>query len=203
MAGSDVFGRSFYRLSGFVRYGGEPRSRGYDSSDDDSSPATDERHGRELFIDAGVNVNQVKTDLQKGLPLTTSGWSTGAHVAIGARRAVTEYGDLGVRVEFDQVQGHGLVGVRPVDYRYRFTDSFALGAFAGVARYDLATPAYSVYGGVGATWRNVLPKFDVSMEYRFAQNIARDHVLAGDPPGVRPESFYKIQTGVLYLTRRF
>jgi hypothetical protein len=202
IAGSDVFGQSFYRLSGFVRYGGPQRSRSYDVADDDSASASANHH-RELFVDAGVNVNQVRTDLQKGLPITGSGWATGGHVAIGARRAVTDYGDLGIRVEFDQVQGHGLIGIRPVDWRYRFTDSFAFGAFAGVARYDLVTPAYSLYGGVGNTWRNVLPKFDVSVEYRFAQNVARDHVLASDPLGVRSESFYKIQTGVLYLSRRF
>ena len=203
MAGSDVFGRSFYRLSGFVRYGGEPRTRTYDSSEDDPAEAADDKSEREIFVDVGVNANQVKVDLQKGLPIATSGTGTGPHVAIGARRAVSQYNDLGVRVEFDQVQGHGLIGIRPVDYRYRFTDSFALEAFAGVARYDVATPAYSLYGGIGGTWRNLLPKIDLSMEYRYAQNLARDHVLATDPPGVRPDSFYKIQTGVLYISRRF
>ncbi|HEX3914341.1 MAG TPA: capsule assembly Wzi family protein [Steroidobacteraceae bacterium] len=202
-AGSDVFGRSFYRLSAFVRYGGETRGRGDDADDDDSSPAAEDKSGRELFVDVGVNANQVKADLQKGLAVTTSSIGTGPHVAIGARRAVSENNDLGVRLEFDQVQGHGLIGIRPVDYRYRFNESFALGAFAGVARYDLATPAYSIYGGLGATWRNLLPKYDLSVEYRYAQNVARDHVLANDPIGVRPESFYKIQTGVLYLSRRF
>jgi hypothetical protein len=203
MAGSDVFGQSFYRLSGFVRYGGEQRTRAYDSSDDDSGSSSPGAKGTELFVDAGVDVNQVKADLQKGLPTTTSGWSTGPHIGIGARRAVTDYADLGVRVEFDQVQGHGLVGIRPLDWRYRITDSFAMAAFAGVARYDLATPAYSLYGGLGVQWINILPKFDLSVEYRYAQNVARDHVLASDPPGVRPESFYKIQTGVMYLSRRF
>jgi hypothetical protein len=203
MAGSDVFGRSFYRLSGFVRYGGETRTLTYDdSSGDDSSEAPEDKSGRELFVDVGVNANKVKVDLQKGLPITTSS-GTGPHAAIGARRAVSENNDLGVRVEFDQVQGHGLIGIRPVDYRHRFTDSFALGAFAGVARYDLATPAYSLYAGLGATWRNVLPKIDLNLEYRYAQNVARDHVLASDPPGVRPDSFYKIQTTVLYASRRF
>ena len=202
MAGSDVFGRSFYRLSGFVRYGGEARTRSYDYSEDDSSSAPENKDGRELFVDVGVNINQVKVDLQKGLPITSSNGS-GPHAALGARRAVTDYGDLGVRIEFDQVQGHGLVGIRPLDWRYRFTDSFALEAFAGVARYDLATPAYSLYGGIGGTWRNILPKIDLSLEYRYAQNVARDHVLASDPQGVRAESFYKIQSGVLFVSRRF
>lgn len=203
MAGSDVFGKSFVRLSGFVRYGGDQHTRGYDSSDDEPASGIQDASGSEVFIDAGVNANQVKADLQKGLAVTTSKLGVGPHVALGARRAVSEKNDLGVRVELDQVDGHGLVGIRPLDYRHRFGDSFALGAFAGVARYDLATPAYSIYAGLGAQWRNVLPKFDLSVEARYAQNVARDHVLASDPQGVRPDSFYKIETGVLYLSRRF
>jgi hypothetical protein len=101
------------------------------------------------------------------------------------------------------VQGHGLLGVRPVDYRYRFGESFALGLFAGVNRYDLATPAYSLYAGIGGQWRNVLPKWDVGMDFRYAQNIARNHVLATDPVGERPDSLYKIQSLIGYISRHF
>jgi hypothetical protein len=43
----------------------------------------------------------------------------------------------------------------------------------------------------------------LGLGFRHAQNVARDHVLASDPQGVRPESFYKIDTGLLYLSRRF
>jgi hypothetical protein len=75
--------------------------------------------------------------------------------------------------------------------------------FAGVARYNLATPAYSLYGGLGGQWRNILPEWDVGVDFRYAQNVARNHVLATDVQGVRPDSFYKIESGTLYLTRRF
>ena len=42
-------------------------------------------------------------------------------------------------------------------------------------------------------------------DFRYAQNVARDHVLPSDAPiaGVRQDSFYKIETGLLYVTRRF
>jgi hypothetical protein len=203
LAGSDVFGKSFVRLSGFVRYGGERRSRSYDDSDDEAADSPDEHRG-ELFVDAGANVNQVRIDLQKGLPVTKSSTAVGPHIGVGARRAVSQNNDLGVRVEYDgDVDGHGLIGFRALDYRHRFGDTFALGLFGGVARYDLATPAYSIYAGLGGQWRNVLPKWDLGLDFRYAQNVARDHVLASDPTGERPESFYKIETATLYISRRF
>ena len=204
LAGRDVFGKSFSRLSGFVRYGGPQHTRDYDSGDDDAdTDAADGPAGTELFVDAGGNANQVRIDLQKGVPITTSKVMFGPHLALGARRAVSDSNDLGVRLEVDQVDGHDLVGVRALDYRHRFGESFAAGLFLGVNRYNLATPAYSLYAGVGAQWRDVLPKWDVGVDYRFAQNIARNHVLATDPAGVRPDSFYKIQSVIAYISRRF
>jgi hypothetical protein len=203
-AGRDVFGKSFSRLSGFVRYGGDQHTRDYDTSDDDSTDDAEQPYGTELFVDAGANANRVRIDLEKGIPITTSKVKFGPHFAIGARRAVSDNNDLGVRVELDgDIDGHSLIGVRAVDYRYRFGDRFALSLFAGVDRYNLATPAYSLYGGIGAQWRNVLPKWDLGWDFRYGQNIARNHVLPTDIQGVRPDSFYKIESVIAYITRRF
>src|SRR5258708_19232049 len=157
LAGHDVFGKSFFRLSGFVRYGGDQNTHTRAADDEDSSAST-ETNGNELFIDAGVNVNQVKANLQQGIPIVTSKVGTAPPIGFASRPPVSETNDLGVRLEDDQVDGHNLFGVRALDYRHRFGGSFAVGLFAGVARYDLATPAYSLYGGLGAQWRNVLPK---------------------------------------------
>jgi hypothetical protein len=201
--GRDVDGKSFSRLSGFVRYGGDARTRDDGSLDEDSyAGAPTERHA-EVFVDAGLNVNKVRADLEPGIPTTTSQLAVDPHIGVGARRAVSANNDLGVRVELDEVDGHALIGVRALDYRYRFSDDFAAGLFFGAARYDLATPAYSVYFGFGGLWRNILPKWDLGLDLRHAQNVARDHVLASDPQGVRPDSFYKIDTALLYLSRRF
>jgi hypothetical protein len=206
LVGRDVYGQSFSRLSGFVRYGGDQRTRD-EGADDDSDGAVPNEHGAEVFVDAGVAVSEVHIDLGPGVPKTTTSPGADPHFALGARRAVSESNDLGVRVEVDEAASHSLVGVRAVDYRHRFNDSFALGFFLGVDRYNLQTPAYSLYGGVGAQWRNFLsswlPKWDLDLDVRHSQNIARDHVLATDPDLSRPDSFYKIDSAVLYLSRRF
>ncbi len=200
--GNDVFGKSFVNLSGFVRYGGNAHDRGYEPDEDEPADIGDS-HGTELFVDAGVNANKVKADLQVGLLQTTSNTMLGPHVGLGARRAVSENNDLGVQVEYDEVDHYGLIGIRVIDYRYRFGNSFALGAFLGVDRYDLATPAYSLYGGIGAQWRNVLPKWDLGWEARYAKNVARRHTLTSDPQGPQPQSQYDIESVVMYLARRF
>jgi Capsule assembly protein Wzi len=202
-AGRDVFGKSFSRISGFVRYGGDEHTRDDDSPDEETQAGDKTDDGTELFVDAGMNANKVRIDRNKILPYITTPIGYDPHVGFGARRAVSENNDLGVRIELDQVDGHELLGLRAVDYRYRFTEHFALGAFLGVDRYDVATPAYSLYYGAGAQWRNILPKWDVGLDFRHAQNIARDRVLATDIQGGRPDTFYKINSVTLYLTRRF
>jgi hypothetical protein len=202
-AGRDVFGQTFSRVSGFVRYGGDEHTRDDGSLDEDSYGGGPDKHGAEVFVDAGVNANEVHINLEPTMPSTTTPWGFGPHFGLGARRAVSDSNDLGVRLELDQVDSHSLIGVRALDYRHRFGDSFALNLFAGVDRYNLATPGYSVYGGLGAQWRNIIRKWDLGVDFRHAQNIARDHKLASDPQGVRPESFYKIESAILYLSRRF
>jgi hypothetical protein len=207
-AGRDVYGKSFSRLSGFVRYGGDARTRDDGSlsgsdSDEDAAPRDTDHHGAEVFVDAGVNANQVKINVEPNLAATTTPLKFGPHFAVGARRAVSDSNDLGARVEFDQIDDHLLIGLRALDYRHRFDSPLAFSLFAGVARYNLETPATSVYGGMGGQWRNIIRNWDLDLDFRYAQNVARDHVLPTDVQGVRAESFYKIESVTLYLSRRF
>ncbi|MGO9949167.1 MAG: capsule assembly Wzi family protein [Steroidobacteraceae bacterium] len=212
-AGRDVYGKSFSRLSGFVRYGGDARTRDDGSvgdSDDDEAAGEVNHHGAEVFVDAGANANEVKINLNEvrinGVPvqqISTTPLNFGPHFAVGARRAVSDTNDLGARVELDQIDDHLLIGLRALDYRHRFDSPFTFSAFGGVARYNLATPATSIYAGMGGGWRNILPKWDLDLDLRYAQNVARDHLLATDPQGLRPDSFYKIESATLYLSRHF
>jgi len=216
-AGRDVYGKNFSRLSGFVRYGGDAKTRDdgaisapdSDGDDDDTAEVIN-HHGAEVFVDAGVNANEVKANLGEmrinGIVVTqstTSPLNFGPHFAVGARRAVSDSNDLGARVEFDQIDDHLLIGLRALDYRHRFGSPLAFSLFAGVARYNLDTPATSIYAGMGGGWRNIMPKWDLDLDIRYAQNVARDHVLESDVQGLRPDSFYKIESATLYLSRHF
>jgi hypothetical protein len=199
-AGRDVFGESYARVGGFLRYAnGVSQSPLRDRSAVTRAARAD---GAEWFVDAGLAANRVTIDLADNIPRFMQ-TSTSPHVAIGARRQVSKHQDLGVRLEFDQVDGHLLTAVRALDYRYRFGGPLAVSAFLGAARYDLATPAYGLWGGAGVAWRDLLPGWDLGLEARIGIKIARDHLVPGDPIGGRPDSFYDIESAALSLSRRF
>ena len=197
--GQDVFGESFGRLAGFVRFDGAGIT-GDSSGDAERTRA----RGAELFVDAGVNASEVQIRLGDNSPKTKTGYAAAPHLAIGARRAVSEASDLGVRLEVDRVDDELLLSVRALDYRYRFDSPLALSFFVGASRYDLATPAYGYYLGGGLQWRNVLPGFDLGMDLRYSDKVARDKLLPTDPaPVPREDSFYDITGATLSLSYKF
>jgi len=206
-AGRDVFGGSFSRLAGFIRYdeGGDPFAAalaGTLSEADEARPVMD---NGELFVDVGATANRQNIDLTTAATRKNGPYDAGAHFAVGARRFVSDHSDLGSRVEFDNIQGHSLIGVRALDYRYRWRGPLAFNFFIGAARYALATPAYGIYYGAGLQWRNLVRGWDLGFDYRYADSIARDHLLPGDPPNVgdRSDSFYNISIFTLALSRHF
>jgi hypothetical protein len=203
-AGRDVFGEDYSRIAAFVRYApGDARPVGAQSIAPIAESASTRPDGAALFIDAGVNANEVDVDLDDNIPRVTTNQDVAVHFGLGARRAVSPRQDLGVRVEYDDIAGHALIGVRALDYRYRFRGPVALTGFVGAARYGLATPAYGVYVGLGAQWRDLAPRLDLALDLRYASKVARDDLVAGDPAGGRPDSFYDISSAALYLSYRF
>jgi len=197
--GRDVFGEDFSRVAAFFRYNPSGESPWRGNLDDGGADVSDPT--AELFVEAGPAFNRVRIDLDETTSPRVS--NTGAHVAVGARRAVSERSDLGARLEADDVDGHTLLSVRAIDYRYRFRGPIALSVFVGASRYDLATPAMGLYYGGGLQWRDVLPSWDVGLDLRTAKKVARDHLLPSDPQSVRPDSFYTVNSLSLYLTKRF
>ena len=199
-SGKDVFGGNYNRLAAFMRFGDTSPDRGCGDCDGET-PTSDPRN--QLLVDAGVHALRVRTDLTETTPKTYGPTTAGVHLGLGARRAVSDHTDLGARVEYDDLDGTNLLGVRIIDYRYRFKNPLAIVAFLGAARYDLATPAYGFYYGLGLQWRDVLPHVDVGVEARYYDSVARDHVLPSDPHTTRPDSFYDISGAVLSLTYHF
>ena len=204
--GRDVYGSSFSRLQGFFRYGDANPHLSHFLGDayESDTPEPAERRG-EVFVDAGANANRVRVDLVDGAHKTTTPTSESYHVGIGARRFVSEHNDLGARLELDNIQDHKLIGFRALDYRYRFDFPLALGVFLGADRYSLRLPAYGVYYGIEASWRNILPRWDLTTAVRYANSIARDNLLPGDPvsPIHRIDSFYDVTSVTVSITRNF
>ena len=193
MAGRDVDGQSFSRLSGFVRYGGDSRTRDEGAMVEDSYSGGPNERGAEVFVDAGVNVNEVHIDLEPTIPQTTTPVGADPHFARGCT-------PCSVRKERSRSAPGArrggaimLIGLRAIDYRHRYND------FVRARRLrrrrslrsrdsrllDLLWARRAV-AQFPPRW---LPKWDLGLDFRYAQNIARDHVLATDPQGPRPESF--------------
>ena len=198
--GRDVYGESWSRAAAFFRYSGDERGvAGW--LDDIESEAKE--HGAELFIAAGTTASRVRVDLDEG-QVSTTGTQVGPHLAFGVRRAASLRGDVGARIEFDKVDGRALLGVRAVDYRYRLNDRWAMSGFIGAARYDLATPAYGTYFGIGAEWRDVLPGWSASLDLKYAMKVARDRVLPEEAGQFeREDAFYDVSAATLTIARRF
>jgi hypothetical protein len=158
----------------------------------------------EFHIDAGAVASKVVADITSNTPRTSTGIGVGPHLTIGARRAASEHQDIGAALEADGVHGASLLAARIIDYRYRFDNPLALNLFIGAARYAAATPAYGFYYGAGLQWRNVLPKWDVGFDLRYASKVNRLRTVPSDPQGgYRPDAYYDITYGSLYLSRKF
>jgi hypothetical protein len=200
LAGRNVFGENFSRVGAFFRYSGpDARAPGF-AGDEEGTFFGDK--SAELFVEAGLSANRITYEPDENVFFTRN--KTGAHVGLGARRAVSDRSDLGARLELDDVDGHTLLSVRALDYRYRFTNPLALGVFIGASRYQVGIPAYGLYLGAGLQWRDVMPGWDVGVDARTALKVARDHLLPGDAQGpIRNDTFYTIRSLSLALTRRF
>jgi hypothetical protein len=156
----------------------------------------------ESFIDLGLNVSSVGAKIaNRQARVSTS--TTGLHFGVGARRELANGGNIGVRLELDDVDSNLLLAVRALDYRFNLSQRLAINAFAGAARLALATPAYGYYLGGGVQFKDVKPRWDLSVDLRYGDKIARDNLLPTDPQGGSPDNFYDLTGVSVYLSRRF
>ena len=156
----------------------------------------------EVFIDVGGNTSRIESDLS-GRPDTITTSDSGLHFGVGARRSFGDRSDISVRLEIDDIDASTMIAVRAFDYRFNVSDKLALTAFFGAARLDLATPAFGYYFGGGVQWKDVLTGWDLALDARYGDKIARDNLLPSDPQGGRPDNFYDVTGFSLYLSRRF
>jgi hypothetical protein len=155
----------------------------------------------EPFVDLGVSSTRVEADIATQPGATST--SSGLHIGAGVRRELANGGNIGVRVELDDIDSDLLIAVRALDYRYSLSERWAIGAFLGAARLDAATPAYGYYLGGGVQRKELVRGWDLSLDLRLGDKIARDNLLPDDPQGGRPDNFYDLSGISVYLSRRF
>jgi len=156
----------------------------------------------EPFVDLGLNSSRVGAKVaNRPARITTS--TTGLHLGVGVRRDLPKGGNIGVRLEIDDVDSNTLLAIRALDYRFNLSQRLAINAFAGAARLDLATPAYGYYFGGGVQFKDLRPKLDLSVDLRYGDKIARDNLLPTDPQGGSPDNFYDLTGVSVYLSWRF
>lgn len=156
----------------------------------------------EPFIDLGLNSSRVGAKIANRQARVSTN-TTGLHFGVGVRRDLPKGGNIGVRLEVDDVDSNTLLAIRALDYRFNLSQRLAINAFAGAARLDLATPAYGYYFGGGVQFKNLRPKWDLSVDVRYGDKIARDNLLPTDPQGGSPDNFYDLTGISVYLSRRF
>ena len=137
------------------------------------------------------------------LTSTVTSTESGLHVGAGVRRELEKGGNIGVRVEVDDIDSNLLIAVRALDYRYSISNRLAIGAFIGAARLNLATPAHGYYLGGGVQLKELVQGWDLSIDLRLGDKLARDNVLPTDPQGGRSDNFYDLTGVSIYLSRRF
>jgi hypothetical protein len=218
-AGRDEFGSAIVRFGAFLRFdGGDQGGVGsaaaseYDNPEKDLEQTESASRRFERFVDVGVSGGRLGLDLggfshaNETAPLQNSNVLS-PHLGIGLRGAVSAHNDVGVRAEFDYFKAL-MLGLRVIDYRYRFGQHLAIGAFFGFARYSAPTPAQGVYLGGGLQWLNLWHQWDLSLEDRYFNALQRDKLLPSDQAvlqatGNDPVEWYTMQAATLYLSRRF
>jgi hypothetical protein len=211
-AGSDVYGVGFARLAAFLRFDGDDEGAytpytdendGNDNTDAATPPATRTERYVEVGVSTGqLGLNRYGFDLPPNTPAVVYTSVTAPHLGIGVRRAVSEHNDFGVRLEYDHFDGT-MLGLRALDYRYRFGRHASAGGFFGFARYSAPTPAQGYYAGLEAMWRDVLPRWDLALDWRYFDRLQRDKLLSGEATGSDPVEYYTMKALTLSVVRRF
>lgn len=156
----------------------------------------------ELFFDLGLGAHRVESKIaNRDDRIVTS--DSGLHLGFGARRNVNERSDFGFRLELDTIDSDLFLAVRALDYRRHPSERLAYSVFVGAARLELATPAYGYYFGAGVELEELFPNWNLNVDLRLGDELARDNVLPSDPQGGSPDNFHSVEGIAVYFSRRF
>ncbi|MHB1540896.1 MAG: capsule assembly Wzi family protein [Steroidobacteraceae bacterium] len=197
--GQDVFGHHYIEVEGFLR-DGEALFRHYDPV---SAFSGKRPKGDNLFVNVGVNYYHVLVYKPNG-PATIRyyrRWAGSPSVTLGARRRISAHQDIGVGLDLDSISGRLLLGLRMVDYRYRFDWPIAIHAFVGAARYSGPTPAYGLYLGTGVEWLHAYRGWNVGLDFRSVASAQRLDDLRTEHSHL--DTYYTIDSWSLYLSHDF
>jgi hypothetical protein len=157
----------------------------------------------EVFVDVGAQSSRLSSKIANQ-PGNIESTDSGLHLGIGVRRGMPSgRGALAVRLELDEIGSDLFLAVRPLDYRRNLSERLAWTGFFGVARLALGTPAYGWYAGGGLQVKEVLPSWDLGIDLRYGDRLARDNILPSDPQGGSPDNFHSVYGVSIYLSRRF
>lgn len=204
--GVDPYGHSFGRLQSQFNWRPESLLSRQRSTSESAAPASNTRTGAgvtvERFVDVGLYAGQLRYERDSYVLPTIHTQETNTHVGVGIRRSVTAHGDMGARIELDQIAGHSMLELRALDYRYRFTGQWAASGFFGFARYDVKTPAHGFYLGGGMQRREIWPGWDLNLEARYLDRIVRKKITPGEVTLIWPNEFWSMLAGTVSLSRR-
>jgi len=211
--GRDEFGDSFGRLGAFARFAGPSLNAHYEvpaaeepaestEAEVAQRSAAGARRRVEGFVDVGVVSSWIDYEQDAGSVPAVRTTSASAHLGLGVRRAFTQNNDFGTRIEFDSADSRMFMALRAIDFRHRFGPHFAGSLFFGAARYEALTPAYGWYGGAGIQWRELLKGWDLGVDYRIGDHMARNKT-PSESVIIWPNAFYTIQGVSTYISRRF
>jgi hypothetical protein len=199
--GRDMTGKNYGRLSLTLYMAGDTRNNYLDYTATAGAVAAVPRVER--FVEVGMLAGrlQYEQDVYEVPSRVTD--ERALHYGIGVRRSVSQRSDFGARLEIDNLHGHNLYSIRALDYRLRLGKHFALTGFFGFSRYELTTPAHGYNLGGGVQWRDVMPRWDISLEARYFDRIVRKKDSPAEPIIVWPNEFYTMPGVGLSIARRF
>lgn len=160
-----------------------------------------------LSLGASVSEVEQRFDSSANAAPVVSDREANALLSAGVFKPFAETHELGMSLMFTQADSKDLFVFRFVDYRYAFWQGFRLKGFFGIAQYHDGLNAYGYYGGAGLEWQPTTLPLSVSLEAGIGKDIARDKLLADDPP-TQPGSsfndiFYDVESLNAYLTWYF